>query len=44
QLAHQANKCELFYLEKEARNMLETMSEIINKLSDDWKNNKRKKL
>ncbi|KAA6342440.1 hypothetical protein EZS27_009809 [termite gut metagenome] len=44
QLAHQANIYGMFYLEKEARNVLETMSEIINQLSDDWKNNKRKKL
>ncbi|KAA6311635.1 hypothetical protein EZS27_037274, partial [termite gut metagenome] len=43
-LAHQANIYGMFYLEKEAKNVLETMSEIINKLSDDWKNNKRKKL
>ncbi|KAA6324625.1 hypothetical protein EZS27_026068 [termite gut metagenome] len=44
QLAHQANIYGMFYLEKEANNVLEALSEIINKLSDDWKNNKRKKL
>jgi hypothetical protein len=44
QLAHQANAFRMPYLEKELRNMLDLFTEIINKLSDDWKNNKRKKL
>jgi hypothetical protein len=44
QLAHQANSCQMPYLENDIRNMLNFFTEIIKKLSDDWKNHKRKKL
>ena len=44
QLAHQANKFQMPFLEKAIRNTLNLFTEIIEKLSDDWKNNKRKKL
>ncbi|GHT28113.1 hypothetical protein AGMMS49574_01770 [Bacteroidia bacterium] len=44
QLARQANTYRMPYLEKEVKNVLNLVTEIINKLSDDWKNNKRKKL
>jgi len=44
QLAYQANKFQMPFLEKEIRNTLNLHTEIIEKLSDDWKNNKRKKL
>ncbi len=43
QLTHEAHKFGLNYLKKQAENLLENLSEIINKLSDDWKNHKRKK-
>lgn len=43
QLAKQANNFRLFSLEKEIKNVLELFTGIINKLSDDWKNCKRKK-
>ena len=44
QLAHQANSFQMPYLENDIRNMLNFFTEIIKKLSDDWKNHKRKKL
>ena len=44
QLAHQANKFQIPFLEKAIRNTLILFTEIIEKLSNDWKNNKRKKL
>ena len=44
QLAYQANKFQMPYLEKDIRNTLNLHTEIIGKLSDDWKNNKGKKL
>ncbi|GHT33165.1 hypothetical protein AGMMS49574_18240 [Bacteroidia bacterium] len=44
QLARQANTYRMPYLEKEVKNVLNSVTDIINKLSDDWKNNKRKKL
>jgi predicted DNA binding CopG/RHH family protein len=44
QLAYQANKFQLPFLEKAIRNVLILIIEIIEKLSNDWKNNKRKKL
>jgi hypothetical protein len=44
QLAHRANNFQMPYLENEIRNTLNFFTEIINKLSNDWKNNKRKKL
>ena len=44
QLAHQANKFQMPFLEKAIRIVLNLITEIIEKLSDDWKNNKRKKL
>ena len=44
QLAHRANQFQMPFLEKDIRNELNLHSEIIEKLSDDWKNNKRKKL
>ncbi|MDR0233164.1 MAG: MobC family plasmid mobilization relaxosome protein [Dysgonamonadaceae bacterium] len=44
QLAHQANSFQMPYLENDIRNTLNYFTEIIKKLSDDWKNHKRKKL
>jgi len=44
QLAHQANKFQMPFLEKPIRIVLSFITEIIEKLSDDWKNYKRKKL
>jgi len=44
QLAHQANSFRMPYLEKEIRNTMNLFTKIIEKLSDDWKNYKRKKL
>ena len=44
QLAHQANKFQMPFLEKPIRIVLNLIMEIIEKLSDDWKNYKRKKL
>ena len=44
QLAHRANSFQIQYLEKEIRNTLNFITKIIEKLSDDWKNYKRKKL
>ena len=44
QLAHQANSFQLPFLEKEIRNTLNFITKIVEKLSDDWKNYKRKKL
>jgi len=44
QLAHQANSFQMPLLEKTIRNTLNLFTEIIEKLSDDWKNYKRKKL
>ena len=44
QLAHRANSFQMPYLEKEIKNKLNLFTEIIEKLSDDWKNHKRKKL
>jgi len=44
QLAHQANSFQMPYLENDIGNTLNLFTEIIEKLSDDWKNNKRKKL
>ncbi|GHT36021.1 mobilization protein [Bacteroidia bacterium] len=44
QIAHQANTYRMPYLEKEVKNVLNLVTEIINRLSDDWKNNKGKKL
>jgi len=44
QLAHQANSFQMPYLENDIRNTLNFLTEIIEKLSDDWKNHKRKKL
>jgi len=44
QLAHRANQFQMPYLEKDIRNTLNLHTEIIEKLSDDWKNNKGKKL
>jgi predicted DNA binding CopG/RHH family protein len=44
QIAHQANAFRMLYLEKDVRIVLNFFTEIINKLSNDWKNNKRKKL
>jgi hypothetical protein len=44
QLAHRANSFQMPYLENEIKNTLDLFTEIIEKLSDDWKNNKRKKL
>ncbi|GHU56798.1 mobilization protein [Bacteroidia bacterium] len=44
QMARQANTYRMPYLEKDVKNVLNLVTEIINKLSDDWKNNKRKKL
>jgi hypothetical protein len=44
QIAHKANTYRMPYLEKEVKNVLNFFTEIINNLSDDWKNNKRKKL
>ena len=44
QLAHQANSFRMTYLEKEIRNTMNLLTKIIEKLSDDWKNYKRKKL
>ena len=44
QLAHQANSFQMPYLETDIRNTLNLFTEIIEKLSDDWKNYKRKKL
>ncbi|MDR0332368.1 MAG: MobC family plasmid mobilization relaxosome protein [Dysgonamonadaceae bacterium] len=43
QLAHRANSYQMPYLEKEIRSALNLLTEIIEKLSDDWKNHKRKK-
>jgi hypothetical protein len=44
QIAHKANTYRMTYLEKEVKNVLNLVTEIINNLSDDWKNNKRRKL
>ena len=44
QLARQANSFQMPYLENDIRNTLNLFTEIIKKLSDDWKNHKRKKL
>jgi hypothetical protein len=44
QLAHQANTGKMPYLERELKNVLALITDIINKLSHDWKNYKRKKL
>jgi len=44
QLAHQANSFRMPYLEKEIINTMNLFTKIIEKLSDDWKNYKRKKL
>ena len=44
QLARQANSFQMPYLENDIRNTLNFFTEIIKKLSDDWKNHKRKKL
>ena len=44
QLAHQANQFQMPFLEKAIRIVLNLITEIIENLSDDWKNNKRKKL
>jgi predicted DNA binding CopG/RHH family protein len=44
QLAHQANQFQIPFLEKDIRITLNLHMEIIEKLSDDWKNYKRKKL
>jgi len=44
QLAHQANKFQMPFLEKAIRIVLNLITEIIEKLSNDWKNNKGKKL
>jgi len=43
QLAHQANSYRMPYLEKEIKNTLNYFTEIIEKLSNDWKSHKRKK-
>ena len=43
QLAHQANKAGLCRLEKEIGDTLNLFNSVIQKLSDDWKNHKRKK-
>jgi hypothetical protein len=37
-------RCPMPYLENDIRNILNFFTEIIKKLSDDWKNHKRKKL
>jgi hypothetical protein len=44
QLAHRANSFQMPYLENEIRNTLDLFTEIMEKLSNDWKNNKRKKI
>lgn len=44
QLARQANSFQMPYLENDIRNILNLFTEIIEKLSNDWKNHKRKKL
>jgi hypothetical protein len=44
QLAHRANSFQIPYLENEIRNTLNLFTNIIEKLSDDWKNHKREKL
>jgi len=44
QLAHQANLFQMPFLEKPIRIVLNLIMEIIEKLSNDWKNNKREKL
>ena len=44
QLAHRANSFQMPYMENEIRNTLNYFTEIIEKLSNDWKNHKRKKL
>jgi len=44
QLAHRANSFQTLYLEKDIKNTLNLITGIIEKLSDDWKNYKRKKL
>ena len=44
QLAHQANNFQMPFLEKAIRIVLNFITEIIEKLSDDWKNYKREKL
>jgi hypothetical protein len=43
QLAHQANAHMMPYLEQDIKSLLRKFNEIINSLSNDWKNNKRKK-
>jgi len=44
QLARQANQFQMPFLEKAIRIVLNFITEIIEKLSNDWKNNKREKL
>jgi len=44
QLAHRANQFQMPFLEKTIRIVLNLITKIIEKLSDDWKNYKRKKL
>jgi hypothetical protein len=44
QLARQANSFQMPYLENDIRNTLIFFTEIIKKLSNDWKNHKREKL
>jgi len=44
QLAHQANNFQMPFLENAIRKILNLFIEIIEKLSNDWKNSKRKKL
>lgn len=43
QLAHRANSFQMPYMEKEIRSTLNLFTGIIENLSNDWKNNKRKK-
>ena len=44
QLAHKANSFQMPYIENEIRDTLNLLTGIIEKLSDDWINYKRKKL
>ncbi len=44
QLARQANNFQMPYLENDIRNTLNFLTKIIERLSNDWKNHKRKKL
>jgi len=43
QLAHQANLFQMPFIENDIRKELNLHKKIIEKLSDDWKNNKREK-